>query len=91
MSRADSNRVVYGYKGYTELELGNVNLLISVPHDGSLRPVEIPDRVDPYGNIRRDSNTRNFTQILKDELSTLFSSFYGYNIQMFVIYNNLHR
>ena len=86
-----SRAQVLGYKGYTELELGNINILLSVPHDGALRPVDIPDRSDPLGNVLRDSNTRNFAQVLRDELSSLLSSQYGYNVKLFVVYNNLHR
>jgi hypothetical protein len=81
-----------GHKGYTEFEFGNVNILLSVPHDGSLRPADIPDRVvDPSGNILRDSNTRHFAQVVRDELVNLLSNYYGYNVKLFVIYNNLHR
>ena len=31
--------VIYGHNKYTQIELGNINILISVPHDGFLRPV----------------------------------------------------
>ncbi len=82
---------LFGYKGYTEFEFGNINVLLSVPHDGALRPADIPDRTDPYGNILRDSNTRNFAQVVRDELASLLSNYYGYNVKLFVIYNNLHR
>lgn len=30
---------IFGYKNYTEAELGNVNIMISSPHSGLLKPV----------------------------------------------------
>jgi hypothetical protein len=84
--------ILFGHKNYIELELGNVNILLSVPHDGPLRPVDMPDRThDPYGNVLRDSNTRHFAQVVRDELVLLLSSHYGFAVRLFVIYNNLHR
>jgi hypothetical protein len=36
--------VIYGTKNYTVLEVGNINLLLSIPHDGNLKPTNIKDR-----------------------------------------------
>jgi hypothetical protein len=81
---------LYGFKGYTQLELGNINLLISVPHDGYIRPGDIKNRTE--SNIVTDYNTRKFANILKDELSLLFKNKRGIQqAKPFIIYNNLHR
>lgn len=84
--------VVYGYKNYTELEIGNLNILLSVPHDGLLRPNEIPNREnDLNGNLKNDKNTRKFTKYLRNDLEILFLNKYGVKLVPFVLYNNLHR
>ncbi|RNA38969.1 pglyrp1 isoform X3 [Brachionus plicatilis] len=86
------SNVVYGFKNYTELELGNLNILLSVPHDGSLRPPEIPNREnDLNGNLKNDKNTRRFTKSLKNELEILFFTHQDIKLIPFVLYNNLHR
>lgn len=78
------------------MELGNVNILISVPHDGQLKPESIQDRskksIREKGLlILNDTNTRQFSQIMKKELSTLFSVNKKIKVSPFVIFNNLHR
>lgn len=91
-NEVSNSKFVYGYKNYTELEIGNLNILLSVPHDGSLRPNEIPNRdKDLNGNLKNDKNTRKFTKKLKNELEILFSNQYGVEFAPFAIYNNLHR
>ena len=83
---------INGYKNYTQLEMGNINILISIPHDGSLKPADIPDRdSDALGNLKSDLNTRKFGQVVRDELMILFLTRVGMNVRPFVIYNNLHR
>ena len=83
---------VNGYKNYTQLEMGNINILISIPHDGSLKPADIPDReTDALGNLKSDLNTRKIGQVIRDELMILFLTRVGMNVRPFVIYNNLHR
>jgi len=60
-------------KRYTEIDLGNLNILISVPHDGPLKPPGIQDREkDQNGNFKNDLNTRKIAKILRDELTALF-------------------
>jgi len=39
-------QVYLGRNGYVEYRPGTLPLVISVPHDGTLRPTEIPDRTD---------------------------------------------
>ena len=74
-------------KNYTEFTFGNVNLLISIPHDGNLKPTTIADR-DTAGN---DVYARNFSQVVVNELTRLFSLKYGQPLSPFTIYNNLDR
>ena len=84
--------IVNGYKNYTQLEIGNLNILLSVPHDGYLRPEEINNRTtDALGNLLNDMNTRKIAQIIRDELMILFLVKNGVNARPYVIYNNLHR
>jgi hypothetical protein len=88
----NKNRVIYGYKNYTEIELGNVNILISVPHNGVLRPQDIQNRdSDQFGNIKADSNTKRLGIGLKNELENLFYERRNKIAVPFIIMNNLHR
>lgn len=74
------------------MEVGNMNILISVPHDGPLKPDDIHDREkDSNGNYKNDSNTRKVARVLREELSRLFSKDKDLPLLPFVIYNNLHR
>ena len=75
----------FGTNKYTEFETGNFNLLISSPHDGSLIPSSIPDRIDDNGNLLRDMNTRPLAKEIAVELSKLL------NKNASIVYNNLHR
>ena len=83
---------IYGSNGYTTFMQGNINIMLSVPHDGWLKPTSIPNRTcDPLGNLMRDTNTKNFTLVLVQELSSLLSAQYGFAATPFVVFNNLHR
>ncbi len=74
------------------MTIGNLNILISVPHDGPLKPEDIHDREkDSNGNYKNDSNTRKVARVLSEELTRLFSIDKESLISPFVIYNNLHR
>ncbi|RMZ94851.1 pglyrp1 isoform X3 [Brachionus plicatilis] len=76
----------FGHKKYTEFEIGNLNILISVPHGGNLFPDQIPDRTeDGLGNFKGDYNTRPFGEELSTQLHGLFGQ------KPFMVYNNLHR
>ena len=84
--------IVYGHKKYTELEIGNINILLSVPHDGYMRPNEIQNREsDQNGNLKSDKNTKKFANYLKEEIKFLFLTNRGIKANPFVINNNLHR
>lgn len=39
-----SREVIYGHNHFTEYQVGNMNLILSVPHGGSVEPEDIPDR-----------------------------------------------
>jgi hypothetical protein len=80
--------LIYGYKNYTVLEVGNINLLLSIPHDGNLKPTNIRDRtVDTV----IDYNTQNFGKAVRDELIYLFKTVKNMDARPFVVYTNLHR
>lgn len=81
--------VINGYNNYTTLETGNINILISVPHNGKLKPTNIPDRVDNC--ISSDVNTRILVNTLRSELKRLFWEEKSIDAMPFLIANNLHR
>jgi hypothetical protein len=77
--------------GYSGINIGSINILLTVPHDGYLMPDGWPNRTDKLGNIRRDSFTMNFTQAVSDELSALFLNRTQIAYRPFVAYSNIHR
>ncbi|RNA41586.1 pglyrp1 isoform X3 [Brachionus plicatilis] len=79
------SQTISGNKGYTEFEIGNLNVLISVPHDGDLLPNEIADRNEEDGGLVIDYNTRRFAKQLNSELFSLLGK------KPFMVLNNLHR
>lgn len=85
------SQTLFGFKNYIEWEKGNINIIISSPHDGYLKPDSIPDRTPQDGTSTIDFNTRIVTQSLANELSKLFSLKTGSTKKPFVLYNNLHR
>lgn len=89
--KADSV-VINGYKDYTQLHVGNLNIFISVPHGGSLMPSSISNRTnDAIGNMKQDLNTQAFGEALRTELQSLFQAKNGLDVQPFLLYNQLHR
>ena len=83
-----SGTIIYGYKNYTVLEVGNINHLLSIPHDGNLKPSNIRDRtVDTV----IDYNTQNFGKAIRDELIYLFKTKKNIDARPYVVYTNLHR
>jgi hypothetical protein len=84
-----SAHALYGYMNYTQLEIGNINLLLSIPHNGNLKPTSIKDRTGT--DIVIDYNTRPFGEVLKNELNVLLSAKFGRPVKIFVVINNLHR
>ena len=81
----------YGFENYTKLSVGNINIILSAPHDGELRPSNIPDRTsDRLGNIGSDRRTSLIAQLVSEELTKLF---FGSKIdgRPFVVENYLQR
>ena len=70
------------------MELGNINILISVPHDGHLRPDDIQYR---KVNDKGDLNTRMFAKVIQEELKQLFLAYQNSVIFPFIVFNNLNR
>lgn len=83
-----SGQSIFGTNEYIEFEPGNINILLTVPHNGFLEPSHLPNRTEPSPV---DWNTRLFAQELRNELSNLFTRQFGYNAKPFVLYNNLRR
>ena len=83
-----SNQIsLYGYKNYTQFGLGDLNILISVPHGGNIRPGNIKDRTnDSLGNLKSDFNTILFGNSLRADLSDLFG-----DRMPFIVSSQLHR
>lgn len=54
----------FGRKSYVEYIPGELPVVISAPHGGSLEPQEIPNRT--YGTTVTDSNTRETTLAVRD-------------------------
>ena len=62
-------RVYLGRNGYVEFRPGTLPLVISVPHDGTLRPTEIPDRTD--GSRSADALVAAMAGYISDTLATI--------------------
>ena len=89
MSLINEEFIKYGQNNYVEFHTGNMNLLISVPHDGSLKPEEISSRKnDVLNNYKRDLNTRIIAIELCNILKSLFKN---EEKSPFMVFNNLHR
>ena len=92
LKQTDPSTVINGFKDYTRLHLGNLNIFISVPHGGGLTPSSITNRTDDSnGNLKQDFNTQAFGQTLRTELRSLFEIRNGIDAQPFLLYNQLHR
>ncbi len=75
--------VYYGRNNYVEYYPGNLGLIFSAPHGGSLTPSEIPDRT--YGTTVTDSYTKQTTLAIRD---AVFAATGGYP---HIIISNLKR
>ena len=82
----------FSFNNYTKFISGNVNIILSAPHEGPLRPDDIPDRTyDKLGNIVSDGRTSLIAEMTRDELTKLFAANGLPNVRPFLIMNNLHR
>ena len=77
-----------GLKDYTGIFLGDLNILITAPHGGLLKPADIQSRTE---KTLGDSNTLNLAIELKNQLSSIFKSNGFINNQPFLAYNKLNR
>lgn len=81
--------IKYGQNNYIEFYNGNMNLLISVPHDGTFMPHFITNRTsDKSNNLKRDLNTEKIANEIRNHLKVLFNS---EGKVPFMIVNKLHR
>ena len=72
-----------GRNNYITYIPGNIPMLLSIPHGGSVNPDEIPDR--SYGTYVTDSNTIE----LGLSISNYF--FQKYDVRPYLVINNLDR
>jgi len=78
-------QIQFGIGNYTEYFSGNLPLIISVPHGGTLTPDSIPDRNCPNAVWTTDANTIELAR----EIQTAF--FQRTGCSPHIIYSHLHR
>lgn len=59
----------FGRSNYVEYIAGNLPVIITEPHGGSLQPAEIPNRT--YGTFATDANTEDLVRRMRTELQNL--------------------
>lgn len=64
-----AGNVYFGQNGYIEYRAGNLPIIITAPHGGSLTPDEIPDRT--CGAIGIDTRTQNLIREIEYEIFQL--------------------
>ncbi|MFK7907779.1 MAG: T9SS type A sorting domain-containing protein [Chitinophagales bacterium] len=81
----ESGQSYFGENEYIEYKAGNLPIIISAPHGGSLEPSEIPNRSCSGCVYVRDSNTEQLVRQMYDAIFDLFGCY------PHVIINRLHR
>jgi len=81
----ESGQSYFGENEYIEYKAGNLPIIISAPHGGSLEPSEIPNRLCSGCVYVRDSNTEQLVRQMYDAIFDLFGCY------PHVIINRLHR
>ena len=74
----------FGRNGYIEYIPGNMPVMVSAAHGGSLKPAELPDRT--YGTTVADSNTEDLARKIQQACSARFGGLLPH-----VIVCRLHR
>jgi N-formylglutamate amidohydrolase len=80
-----AGQIYYGSKQYVEYWAGDLPLIISVPHGGSLEPTEIPNRTCATCTTVKDANTRELGIALHAAIKNAFGC------APHLIISNLHR
>lgn len=80
-----SGDVFYGENQWTEVGVGNMPLIISAPHGGSVRPNAIPDRGCPNITTVRDTYTLELARAIEQELVE------QYNLRPYVVISHIAR
>ncbi len=81
----DSGQSYFGENDYIEYKAGNLPIIISAPHGGTLEPAEIPNRSCSGCVTVRDSNTEELSRQMYDAIFELFGCY------PHVVINRLHR
>ena len=83
---------INGYKNYTSVSLGNINILLTAPHGGYLEPNDIASRTsDALGNLVGDYNTKALSFLIKEHLQQLFKEKQNLDVTPFLVYSDLTR
>lgn len=80
-----AGEVRYGLENWTEVVVGDMPLVISVPHGGNVRPEGVPDRTCPDVTTVRDLNTIELARAISEE----FLKTYGK--RPYLVINHLAR
>lgn len=71
--------------GNITVQLGELPLIISAPHGGSLKPAEMMDRTDPPGVLTNDTGTAELAWLISAEIEDTIG------LRPYVVVNNIHR
>ena len=85
VSSWQSGEVFYDQKHWTECDVGNMPLIITVPHGGSMEPANVPDRSCPDITTVTDS----YTIELAHEISTVLEQ--KYHVHPYLVICHLKR
>lgn len=80
-----AGEVRYGMNNWMEVTVGDIPLVISVPHGGTIRPEDVPDRGCPNATTVRDMNTIELARAIEKE----FIDKYG--VRPYIVINHLSR
>ena len=81
----ESGDVYTDANNWTEAVVGNMPLVISVPHGGDLKPSHIPDRTCNDPTTITDANTRELARAIEQEFVS------KYNIRPYLVFCHLQR